>query len=67
MYKSFKIRLYPTKEQEILFKKHIGCCRFIYNYMLDLQNKNYEAGNKYISKFNMIKLLTSLKKTGEFG
>ena len=66
MYKSFKIRLYPTKEQEILLKKHIGCCRFIYNYMLDLQNKNYEAGNKYISKFNMIKLLTSLKKTGEF-
>lgn len=66
MYKGYKIRLYPTKEQEILFKKHIGCCRFIYNYMLDLQNKNYEAGNKYLKKFDMIKLLTPLKKTEEF-
>lgn len=62
MYKGFKIRIYPTKEQEILFKKHIGCCRFIYNYMLDLQNKNYENGNKYISRFKMIKTLTILKK-----
>lgn len=66
MYKSFKIRLYPTKEQEILFKKHIGCCRFIYNYMLDLQNKNYEAGNKCLSKFDMCKILTPLKKLEEF-
>lgn len=66
MYKGYKIRLYPTKEQEILFKKHIGCCRFIYNYMLDLQNKNYEAGNKYLKKFDMIKLLTPLKKIKEF-
>lgn len=66
MYKSYKTRLYPTKEQEILFKKHIGCCRFIYNYMLDLQSKNYNAGNKYLSRFDMIRLLTSLKKLEEF-
>ena len=54
MYKSFKIRLYPTKEQEILFKKHIGCCRFIYNYMVDLQLKARINKEKYISKFNII-------------
>ena len=29
MIKSFKIRLYPTKEQEQLMWKHIGACRFI--------------------------------------
>ena len=32
--KSFKFRLYPTKEQEILIIKNIGCSRFIYNSML---------------------------------
>lgn len=28
MYKGYKIRLYPTKEQEELMWKHIGSCRF---------------------------------------
>ena len=31
MKKSFKIRLLPTKEQEILMFKSIGCSRFTYN------------------------------------
>lgn len=62
MIKGYKIRLYPTKEQEILFKKHIGCCRFIYNYMLNLQNELYSEGKKHLSAVDMCKLLTPLKK-----
>lgn len=65
MIKSFKIRLYPTKEQEQLMWKHIGSCRFIYNYMLAKQKENYENGEKYISAFSMIKALTPLKSDGE--
>lgn len=30
--KGFKIRLKPTKEQEILIKKSIGVSRFVYNW-----------------------------------
>lgn len=30
MYKAYKYRLYPNKEQEQLILKHIGSCRFIY-------------------------------------
>ena len=66
LYKSYKIRLYPTKEQEILFRKHIGCSRFIYNYFLDYQNKNYENGNKYVGKYDIQRLLSPLKKQEEF-
>ena len=66
MIKSFTVRLYPTKEQEILFRKHIGCSRFIYNYMLELQSKNYKDGNKFISRFDMIKLLTPLKNDEKY-
>lgn len=66
MIKGFKIRIYPTKEQESLIWKHIGASRFIYNYMLDLQKKNYENGGKFISAFSMNKLLTPLKKQEEF-
>lgn len=31
MIKTFTIRLYPNKQQEILFYKHINCQRYIYN------------------------------------
>lgn len=44
MIKSYKIRLYPTKAQEKLMWQHIGSCRYIWNYMLDYQQRLYEAG-----------------------
>ena len=65
MIKSYKIRLYPTKQQEELMWKHIGSCRFIWNYMLDKQNCLYEQGEKHLSAFEMINLLKPLKNDGE--
>ncbi|MDD6072895.1 MAG: helix-turn-helix domain-containing protein, partial [Clostridium sp.] len=35
MNKAYKFRLYPTGEQEELLAKTFGCCRFIYNIMLE--------------------------------
>lgn len=66
MIKSFKIRLYPTKSQEELMWKHVHASRFIYNYMLALQNTRYETGQKHLSAFDMNKLLTPLKKQDGF-
>ena len=66
MIKSYKIRIYPTKQQEELIWKHIGCCRFIYNYFLAENIKNYEAGNKYSGHFGMIRELTDVKKNKDF-
>lgn len=65
MIKSFKIRLYPTKEQETLMWQHIGSCRYIWNYMLDLQQKRYEQGEKHLSAYDMINCLKPLKNDGE--
>lgn len=65
MIKSFKVRLYPTEEQEQLMWKHVGACRYIYNYMLEKQEELYKAGEKHLSHFDMIKLLTPLKNDGE--
>ena len=67
MIKSYKIHLYPTKKQERLMWQHVGSCRFIYNYMLDLQQKRYEMGEKHLSAFDMINLLKPLKNDGEHG
>ena len=66
MIKGFKIRIYPTKEQEKLIWQHIGACRFIWNYMLDLQQQRHKAGEKHLSAFDMIKLLTPLKQAEEY-
>ena len=66
MIKGYKIRIYPNKEQKILIEKHIGACRFIWNYMLNLQNENYKLGNNYFSRFDMIRSLTPFKKQEEY-
>ncbi|ANB61774.1 RNA-guided endonuclease TnpB family protein [Anoxybacteroides amylolyticum] len=40
--KSYKFRLYPTKEQEQLLAKIFGCVRFVYNKMLEERIQIYE-------------------------
>ena len=39
--KTYKFRLYPNKEQEILLHKTFGCTRFIYNKMLAERQEVY--------------------------
>ena len=41
MLTAIKIRLKPTKEQEILFKKSCGVARWSYNYYLAESEKHY--------------------------
>ena len=48
MYKTYRFRLYPNINQEILINKTFGCTRYIYNYFL---NKCKE--NKYIKAYDM--------------
>jgi putative transposase len=35
MLKGYRYRIYPNKEQEEFFTKTFGCCRFVWNKMLD--------------------------------
>ena len=65
MKKSFKIRLLPTEEQEILMWKSIGCSRFAYNWALNRCNELYKQGAKY-NMSNIRKEFTQLKKEEEF-
>lgn len=65
-YKSLKIRLLPTKEQEDKMWEHIHASRFIWNYMIALQEYRYENGLNYLSHFDMNKQLTLLKKEEQY-
>lgn len=46
MFKAYKYRIYPNKDQEELIQKTFGCCRFVYNYMLNYKQENYKNGVK---------------------
>ena len=41
--KAYKYRIYPTKEQEVLLAKTFGCCRFVWNKLVEnFNNKSKE-------------------------
>ena len=63
--KAIKIRLFPTKEQEILMFKSIGCSRFVYNWALNRCNERYEKGEKYSIK-EIRKEFTQFKKNESY-
>lgn len=62
MLKAYKFRLYPTKDQKVLIEKHIGSCRFVYNWALAEKIKTYEQTGKSISQFDLNKKITTLKE-----
>ena len=66
MIKTLKVRLYPSEEQKVLFEKHFGSCRFVWNHFLEVRNKYYaehkNEEKKGLSGFDTIKMLTILKK-----
>lgn len=60
--KAYKFRIYPTKEQEILIAKTIGCSRFVFNHFLDQWNCTYKESGKGLTYNICSKQLTQLKK-----
>ena len=62
MNKSFKVRIYPSKEQQILINKTFGHTRYLYNFMLNLKQKLYDNFKLFLSNNNVSKILTELKK-----
>ena len=71
MQRAVKIRLLPTKEQEILFWKSAGTARWAYNYFLEANEKAYKVwlengkvGKRSVSEGEVRKYINNiLKKT----
>ena len=47
--KAIKCRLYPNNEQKIMLAKTFGCCRKVYNLMLNDKINYYEKNNKMLN------------------
>ena len=60
--KAYKFRIYPTKEQEKLIAKTIGCSRFVFNHFLAKWNETYKETGKGLTYNACSAQLTQLKK-----
>lgn len=66
IHKSYKYRIYPTKEQETFLLKHFGSVRFVYNYFLAQRIQQYQQIGKFDNYYTQAKYLTELKKQEEY-
>lgn len=62
MEKSYKFRIYPTSEQQILINKTFGCCRFVYNKYLAKRKEAYDVDKKTLNYYACTNDLTVLKR-----
>lgn len=60
--KSYKYRIYPNKEQEMLIQKTFGCCRFVYNQTLAYRIELYQTQEKSMSKFDCSEYVNKVLK-----
>ena len=68
MNKTYKYRIYPNKEQQVMFAKTFGCVRFIYNKMLgdkidfykETKQKLNNTPAQYKKEFGWLKEVDSL-------
>lgn len=66
MIRAYKYELCPTDAQQVLFAKHFGANRFIYNWALDKKQKHYEQHKESLSCYELMKELTQLKKDPQY-
>src|ERR1700727_206023 len=63
---SYKYRLTPTPNQEVLLSKHFGCVRFIYNHFLNQRIETYETTKKGSSYYKDTIQIPNLKEIYEW-
>lgn len=61
MIKTIRVMLIPNKHQATRLFQFAGTARFAFNWALEQEKKNFEAGGKFISDFELRKLFTQFK------
>lgn len=66
MYKTYKYRIYPNKEQQTKMDQFFGCCRFVYNKCIEWYSDAYKSWKENGTDIGKTPLLTEFKKDFEF-
>jgi len=61
-YRYFQYRLKPTEEQRKTLESYGSATRWVWNYFLELNKKEYEEHKKFVFRNEMLNLLPKLKK-----
>ena len=59
MLRAYKYRIYPIDEQKALFAKTFGCCRFVYNWALNLKITAYKERKETLGNVYLTNLMKS--------
>ena len=60
------VRLFPTPEQEKLFRECIGYARFSYNFCKSYDDEYVKTHHTRLSRYDLPKLLRQLKHSGDY-
>lgn len=66
MYRAYKYRIYPNKEQQTRMNQFFGCCRFVYNKCIEWYSDAYKSWKENGTDIGKTPLLTEFKKDNEF-
>ena len=67
MLRAYKYRIYPTDDQKVLLAKTFGCCRFVYNWALNLKIEVYKQEKKSVAyKEVQDRMVNELKKGNQW-
>jgi putative transposase len=53
MLRAYKYRIYPTDEQKQKLARAFGCCRYVFNWALEVKEREYCKNRQNISLFDM--------------
>lgn len=60
------VRLYPTPEQAVLLEKNFGCCRWLYNWGLELKQEQFKKTGKSSSNYDLNKMIPMLAEQNQW-
>ena len=66
IYRTYKFRIYPSKEQQNILARYFGSVRFVYNHFLSERKQQYEKTQHSDDYYKQAKSLTELKKQEEY-
>ena len=65
MIKTIRVMLIPNGKQRTRLFQFAGTSRFAYNWALEQEKKNYEAGGKFINDYELRKRFTAFKQEAD--
>ena len=60
-----KIQIYPTEEQKQEIKRNFGIARYMYNYGINEEEREYSERNNFLNKYDLNKRFTEFKNRKE--